>query len=194
MWLWAGSSRAVDAVLIRSYSWDIDTTIKVLIVVDQDFFAVSTRKEHTVYLVVIWTVNKYMRAFKSLLEDELGLVKSPKNDLANVKSAAFADTRPDKLIQSFIKFFQFFDVFLVALVFYNSRGSLPLQKSADGLRITLFFCLSIDFVVVRPKRVEFILREPHMLEASFYFDPIHGCPDVAQGLSDVYKEYALRIL
>jgi hypothetical protein len=33
-----------------------------------------------------------------------------------------------------------------------------------------------------------------MLEASFYFDPIHGCPDVAQGLSDVYKEYALRIL
>jgi hypothetical protein len=117
-------------------------------VIDQDFFAVSARKKHTVYIVVIWTVNKYMRAFKSLFEDELGLVKSPKNDLANVKSAAFADTRSDKLIQSFIQFFQFFDVFLVSLVFYNRRGSLPLQKSADGLRITLFFCLGIDFVIV----------------------------------------------
>ena len=89
-----------------------------------------------------------MRAFKSLFEDELGLVKSPKNYLANVKSAAFADTRSDKLIQSFIQFFQFFDVFLVSFVFYNRRGSLPLQKSADGLRITLFFCLGIDFVIV----------------------------------------------
>jgi hypothetical protein len=163
-------------------------------VVDQDFFAVSARKEHTVYLVVVWTVYKYMRAFKSLLEDELGLVKSPKNDLANVKSAAFADTRSYKLIQSFVQLFKFYDVFLVALVFYNSRGSLPLQKSADGLRITLFFCLGIDFVVVSPKGVEFILREPHMLETSFYFYPIHGCPDVTQGLSDVYKEHALRIL
>jgi len=105
MRLWTGSNRGIYAVRIRFHACNIEISKKILILVDDDFFIMSAWKEHSVYFVVIWTVNIYMCAFKSLLEDQLCLIKSSKNYLTNLKIAASADTLSYQLIEIFIKLF-----------------------------------------------------------------------------------------
>lgn len=65
-----------------------------------------------------------------------------------------------------------------------------MKEAADSLTFTLFFSFDIDFIVVRPERVELALGKPNMLEMYLYLNTIHSGPDFAQGLSYFDKQRA----
>jgi hypothetical protein len=152
---------------------------------------VGAREEHAVNLVAIWSIKEHMSAFKSFLQHCLGLIISTKDDVSAVKAAAFALARANELSELVVELSELFNLLQVLFALRNVRSYLPLKESPDRLAFSLFVCLDVHFVVVRPKRVGLAAWKPNVLESQLDFDFVQSFSDFTQSLSDTDEESAL---
>ena len=64
--------------------------------VDLDFLFMGAREEHGIDFVTVRAINKEVIAFKSLLQNNLGLVMAPEDNLVAANTAAFTMTISNK--------------------------------------------------------------------------------------------------